>query len=234
MNFLHVSALVQQFKEGDRSAFGGLYLLLYGKQYISVCRMLGDRYAAEDVTQDVFLKTFCSLKSLKDPQTFMKWLGKITRNCTLDCLQKQNRTPESLEGLRQSGRLAEAEDLISDVEEEALEDLKRQTVRQALELLPDRVKSVVLLKYYGRYQDAEISGIMGIPLATVRSRLARSKQILYGTLYPLLFFETVSGQTSSSKAVASKAVSNKAVSNRTVSNRTASGKTVSEKGAEKQ
>lgn len=87
--------LVVQCLSGDRSAFDKL-VRRYQKAAFGVAyRLLGERHDAEDVTQQAFIKAWCSLKTLQSPQAFGGWLMRIVGNLSLNARRSRGRRSDT-------------------------------------------------------------------------------------------------------------------------------------------
>jgi RNA polymerase sigma factor (sigma-70 family) len=82
---------VRKALAGDQSAFAALYDRYFNRVYDFLARMLRDRAAAEDVTQETFIQAMTALKSLKKPEGFKSWLFTIARNQALNRLEREKR-----------------------------------------------------------------------------------------------------------------------------------------------
>lgn len=128
-------------------------------------RLTGCRAAAEDVTQEVFLRVFKSIGQLRDRLAEKAWLMTITRNefsrwCKLTLANRGNSVHEE----------------VASCAENALDELERgDWVQAALRQLPEEFRAVVLMYYFEQLSYAEISQRLAIPLGTVMSRLSRAK-----------------------------------------------------------
>ena len=131
-------------------------------------RLTGCRSAAEDVTQEVFLRAFKAIEQLRDPLAERGWLLTIARNefarwCRLATNQRTTST----------------EDDVADHVEAGESDLERRDwIQSALEQLPPEFRSVVLMFYFEQLSYTEIAESLAIPIGTVMSRLSRAKSQL--------------------------------------------------------
>jgi len=148
-----------------------------GRVYRLAYRLTGNRYDAEDLTHDVFVRVFRSLADYK-PVTFEGWLHRITTNLFLDRVRRARRIrfdalPDDSERL--AGRERTPEQLYED---SRLDD----DVQAALDgLPPDFRAAVVLCDIEGLSYD-EIAATLGIKLGTVRSRIHRGRSQLRNAL----------------------------------------------------
>jgi RNA polymerase sigma-70 factor, ECF subfamily len=128
-------------------------------------RLSGCRPAAEDITQEVFLRAFKSIEQLRDPLAERGWLLTITRNefarwCRLTASQRATSTHEDFAVQMEGGE--------SDLE-------RRDWIQAALEQLPPEFRCVVLMFYFEQLSYTEIAEALAIPIGTVMSRLSRAK-----------------------------------------------------------
>ena len=155
-------ALMERVKQRNPQAFEALYdahqRLVYGVAF----RMLGDRQAAEDVAQTVFLKVW-NAPELFRGGNLSAWLVRVTRNRALDVLRSRashadTELPESLP------------------EEESIEDvafarIDAERVRAALAGLPQEQREPIELGFFGGITHEEIARRSGTPLGTIKTRI---------------------------------------------------------------
>ncbi len=84
-------ALVQQAKGGDEEAFAQLFVDYHPPVFNYVYHMLGDRQAAEDITQDAFIRAHARIGQLGPPWDFKSWVFRIASNLTVDHLRRERR-----------------------------------------------------------------------------------------------------------------------------------------------
>lgn len=82
---------VRKALAGDQAAFAALYDRYFNRVYDFLARMLRDRAAAEDVTQETFIQAMTALPGLKKPEGFKSWLFTIARNQALNRLEREKR-----------------------------------------------------------------------------------------------------------------------------------------------
>jgi len=135
-------------------------------------RLAGSAVDAEDLTQQVFLIAQQKLDQVRDAQCVRSWLYTVLRNCFL----KSRRQPSPLPA-------ASIELDINAIPDEVLErDVDSERLQAAIDSLEDDFKLVVLLFYFEYRSYREIAGILGVPIGTVMSRLARAKARLRAAL----------------------------------------------------
>ena len=149
----------------NEAAFAALFdehkNVVYGMAYV----MLGNRDDAEDVLQHVFLAVYKSLSSF-DPSrgTLRAWLRRITVN---QCLNRRRRRRLFALSLDEVSPASVAKHLPTSEAQMAEEDV----VRRALNGLSEKLRAVIVLRYYLDLSYAEIAGTLHIPVGTVKSRL---------------------------------------------------------------
>ena len=141
-------------------------------------RLTGNRYDAEDLTQEVFVRVFRSLSSYT-PGTFEGWLHRITTNLFLDQVRRKQRIRFDALADNAGDRLAGADPGPERAFEHANLDVD---IQQALgRLSPDFRAAVVLCDIEGLSYE-EIAATLDIKLGTVRSRIHRARAQLRQTL----------------------------------------------------
>jgi len=156
--------------DGDPAALGMLFEWFRPRLLAHALRICGNTPAAQDAVQDSFLAALTHIHLLRQPDRFYPWLRRILLNNCYQSLRKQrvNQLEEKLERsdllIRQS---IEAHfDTISD----------QQRLYTAVQSLSEELRSCVLLRYFSRFNSyVEIACVLGIPVGTVRSRLAAAR-----------------------------------------------------------
>ena len=171
--------LIQRTLEGDQAAFTTLVNKYQKSVHALVWRKIGNFHTAEELTQDVFLKVYKNLSTLKRRDHFPGWLYVIaTRRCIAWLRQKQLPT-KSLDAMS----TAELEEICyaryeADSGEAAAVKHRRELVKRLLQKLPESERTVVTLYYLAEMTGEEISLFLGVSHNTVRSRLHRARQRL--------------------------------------------------------
>ena len=171
--------LIQQVLDGDQAAFTALVNKYQKSVHALVWRKIDDFHIAEELTQDVFLKAYKRLSTLKRPEHFPGWLYVIaTRHC-FSWLRKKQVPTRSLDAMS----MEELEEVCyaqyeADRGETAAIEQRRELVKRLLQKLPESERTVVTLYYLAEMSGAEISQFLGVSPNTVRSRLHRARQRL--------------------------------------------------------
>ena len=172
-------ALIQRTLDGDEAAFTMLVQKYQKWVHTLVWRKIGDFHTAEELTQDIFLKVYKKLSTLKPPDRFPGWLYVITTRHCITWLRKQRVSTTSLEAMPTS----ELEALCyaryeAARSEEATVEHQRELVKRLLQKLPESERTVVTLYYLGEMTSEEVSAFLGVSPNTVRSRLRRARKRL--------------------------------------------------------
>lgn len=167
--------LMRQFQRGERDAFERLVLRHQIGVFNFFMRLLRDRQAAEDQTQEVFFRLYLHAGGYEESAKFTTYLYRIARNCWIDYLRKSRRRglvrsldKENPEGVNLYDSLPANTDRPPDRLE--AED-KGRIVNEALESLPEEQKVVFILSEVQGMKYADISEALGIPVGTVKSRM---------------------------------------------------------------
>ncbi|MYA98409.1 sigma-70 family RNA polymerase sigma factor [Candidatus Poribacteria bacterium] len=171
--------LVQRTLAGDQSAFSTLVRRYQKPVHALVWRKIGDFHIAEEITQDIFLKVYKKLQTLKNPNRFAGWLYVIAaRRCYAWC--KKKRIPmKSLDAMstEELEELACAQYQVEQ-QKEFVSEGKREVVKRLLQKLPESERTVVTLHYLGDMTCEDISKFLGVSPNTVKSRLHRARKRL--------------------------------------------------------
>jgi RNA polymerase sigma-70 factor, ECF subfamily len=169
--------LVDLLREQPAAGIAALYDR-YGRLIFSMAlRIVGDRGAAEEITQDVFLRSWRSLDRYRPSQgSLITWLLSIAHNRAIDELRSRR------------GKNARREVSDEDLQLTTLVDpgfdeaLLRGEVRQALGELPPAQREVIELVFWGGLTRREIADRLDLPLGTVHTRLRLGMDKLRGGL----------------------------------------------------
>lgn len=154
--------------------FEKLYKDNYQAVYYTALQLMGEKYAAEDITQEVFITAFTKYESLKEISSFQAWVKRIAANRCIDELRKER--PISTEDIETeyAGEAEPEENFLQ--EEYVLNEEKRKTVINIMKsVLSDKQFATVFLYYYDELSMAEIAKLLDIPEGTVLSRLSTSR-----------------------------------------------------------
>lgn len=166
--------IVDKAKQGDLPAYGTLVERYERAVFATVFSIVGDRHAAEDVTQDVFILGFQKLKLLRDPTRFPHWLLKVARREAVRAAKRQRRR-------RVLPITGTADPPDADSNSRLLEEDKEHLLRH-VQRLPMHERLTILLRFFDGHSVREISEMTGRPVGTVTKRLSRAIERLRRSL----------------------------------------------------
>jgi RNA polymerase sigma-70 factor, ECF subfamily len=132
-------------------------------------RITGNREAAEEVAQDVFLELHRSLNTVRSEEHALFWLRKVATHRAIDAARRGARIPETV---------AEVEDLADERGSGKNDPLLAQRLQLLVAGLPENMRAVIVLRYQEDLMPEEISQTLGMPVATVKSNLQRGLEML--------------------------------------------------------
>jgi RNA polymerase sigma-70 factor (ECF subfamily) len=153
--------LIAQATAGSRGAGDELFARHWLGAWRLALSVTGSATSADDVAQDAFERAFRGLPNFNGRSSFRTWLSRIVLNQSFEVARRQ-RSVERLE-------------LATTPPEWSDDDVVRNRVLfDAVLALPLERRTPIVLRYWARYTPPEIAEILGIPLGTVHSRLARA------------------------------------------------------------
>ena len=134
-----IEGLIAEAAGGNFEAFGELYGIYVDRIYRYVFYQVNDKMAAQDITQEVFVKAWKAIKSLRGKgKTFQSWLYRIAHNHLVDYLRNANR----------STSLDEANlNVVGDPRQEIGTELEKRELLEMISCLPENQKQVIILKF---------------------------------------------------------------------------------------
>jgi RNA polymerase sigma-70 factor (ECF subfamily) len=173
--------LIEAAQHGDLDAFNRLILGYQDLVYNLAYRILGDPQAADDAAQEAFISAFKGLRRYRGG-SFRAWILRIVTNACYDELRRRKRRPAiGLEDLNPFDDPEEADSAGvlagegGEPETEALQAELARALEECLRGLPDEFRLVAVLVDVQGHDYQEASQVMGTPLGTVKSRLARAR-----------------------------------------------------------
>jgi len=166
--------LVRSALAGHAGAFDRL-VERHAARVFRIVRAQVEESVAEDLVQDTFLRAFVALPKFEFGARFSTWLFRIMLNETGQYLRKKARRHELDARARQRA-------VPSEVSRDAAE--ARELVWRALGDLPEEYRTALLLREWGQLSYAEIAQVLGCPVGTVDSRIARARRMLAERLGP--------------------------------------------------
>jgi RNA polymerase sigma-70 factor, ECF subfamily len=170
-------ALIERCLQGDQQAWEQIVRQYWRRVFNVAYKFVGRHDEAEDLTQDVFLKVFRSLGTFDRRANFQTWLVSVSRNLCIDHYRSVRKERETID------RDVNADDLApASVEVSAHVALERQDLaeelRRALELLPEALRTAVVMRDIQELSYQEIADRLQLPEGTVKSRINRGRHEL--------------------------------------------------------
>jgi RNA polymerase sigma-70 factor (ECF subfamily) len=160
--------LISLVEAADAEAFATLYDRHSRAAFSLAYRMMGERQASEDLTQDAFLKVWRGASSYRAERGSVRtWILSIVHNRGIDQIRSQasrRRTQEKIEASAPRSQPSEAF-------AETLRNSQREQVREALNTLPPEQLKILELAYFSGYTHLQISELVDVPLGTVKGRM---------------------------------------------------------------
>ncbi len=170
--------LVRSAQRGDRPAFARLVDDYYERLYRWLYHLTHDRHAAEDLTQETFLKAFAGLAKFRPGSNFRAWLFRIGHNNFINqrrgARRQRENLPENLPGPAAGPA------------EQAVHSEERELLAREVRRLPPDVRAAFLLRVEEGLSFRQIANILGLTEETARWRVFKARQRLLGALAPPL------------------------------------------------
>ena len=164
--------LVHAFVGGDAAALETLVLRHKDKLYTSIFFLVKDKYLAEDIFQDVFIRIIDTLRSGRytDEGKFLPWAMRIAHNLCVDHFRKVKRTP-----VIKTGDDQDIFEVLNFTEESAEDSMIRKQshsrVRSMLDSLPADQREVIILRHFGDMSFKEIAAVTNCSINTALGRM---------------------------------------------------------------
>ncbi len=181
--------LVQRVQSGDKKSFDVLVLKYQHKVINLIMRYVHDYDTSQDVAQEAFIKAYRGLKNFRGDSAFYTWLYRIAINTAKNHLVSQGRRAPTSDI---DAEEAEQYDGVSALKEygtpehELLKDEMQAVVTDAIESLPEDLRTAIVLRELEGMSYEEIAVTMDCPIGTVRSRIFRAREAIDKVLQPLL------------------------------------------------
>lgn len=164
--------LVIQFQDGNMTAFEALTERYQDKLYSSILFLVKDKYLAEDMFQETFIRIIDTLRNKRynEEGKFLPWALRIAHNLCVDHFRKVKRTPSILTGDNQ-----DIFEVINVVEETAEQRMMRRqthdTMYSMLDRLPEEQREVIVLRHFGDMSFKDIARLTNCSINTALGRM---------------------------------------------------------------
>jgi RNA polymerase sigma-70 factor (ECF subfamily) len=174
--------LVDRISSGDSRAFQDLVEGYKKKVYYIAYDITGDHNDAEDISQEVFLKVFRSLKTFRRNAKLSSWLYQISVNASIDLLRKKSSKPEklmdNLERVDIRENLPGSSAHAQNPERSAENIMIQHRISQALQKISPKERSVFVMRHYNEFKIREIAEILNVSSGTVKALFYRATRKL--------------------------------------------------------
>lgn len=166
------SQLIALYRNGDEEAFTTLLNRHKNRVYTTIYLIVKDRYVAEDLLQDSFIKAVKTIQSgrYNEEGKFLPWMLRIAHNLAIDYFRKDKRYPVIVmeDGSKVFNTLEFAED---PVENKQIKAETHQMLRQLIQELPEAQKEVLIMRHYMQMSFQEIADSTGVSINTALGRM---------------------------------------------------------------
>jgi RNA polymerase sigma-70 factor (ECF subfamily) len=174
--------VVEAVLSGDADAYRILVDRYQQRVYRSLCWMCGSSADAEELTQETFVRAYYALASHKTEYKSSTWLLQIARNQCINFMKRRDREmPYEADRPPASGTFVNCSAPAQPVEQaERVEHARRLWL--AVAKLPPDFRDIVVMRHVSEMSYTEICDVTGLPMGTVKSRLARARRRLLEAL----------------------------------------------------
>jgi RNA polymerase sigma-70 factor (ECF subfamily) len=172
LNNLSEQELIQLYLKGNTNALSCLISRYKDKIYTSIYLLVKDKYLAEDIFQEVFIRIIDSLKGkgYSNEGKFLPWALRISHNLCVDHFRKVKRTPKIT--------TSDDRDIFEvlnfsepNAENRLIQSQRHEKVRKMIDLLPEDQREVIILRHYGDLSFKEIASITKCSTNTALGRM---------------------------------------------------------------
>jgi RNA polymerase sigma factor (sigma-70 family) len=169
---LNDNQIVQMYINGDANALTTLVTRYKDKIFTSIYLLVKDKYLAEDIFQDVFIRIIDTLKGGRytDEGKFLPWAMRIAHNLCVDHFRKVKRNPTI--------KTSDDRDIFdvinfseNGVDDRMMNEQTSDKVRRMIDLLPEDQREVIILRHYADLSFKEISQLTGCSINTALGRM---------------------------------------------------------------
>jgi RNA polymerase sigma-70 factor (ECF subfamily) len=172
INNLTDQQLIHLYLEGDSEALSGLIERYKDKIYTSIYLLVKDRYLAEDIFQDAFIKVIDTINGGRytDEGKFLPWVMRIAHNLCVDHFRKVKRSP--------SIKTSDDHDIFevlnfseAGADEKMIQGQSHDRVRKMLDMLPEDQKEVIVMRHFADLSFKEIAKLTDCSINTALGRM---------------------------------------------------------------
>jgi len=182
--------LVERARQGDKRAFELLVEKYHRRLLRLLSRMVRNKEEMEDIAQETFIKAYRALPQFRGDAAFYTWLYRIGVNTAKNYLASRSKALPTVsdqygsEDDESGERFAVVDN--NTPESELLSKQVAYAVNEAIEALPEELRTAITLREIEGLSYEEIAEAMGCPIGTVRSRIFRAREAVAAKLRPIL------------------------------------------------
>jgi RNA polymerase sigma factor (sigma-70 family) len=172
---------IVQALQGNQAAFKKLLKKYHDQISNVIFRIIHQREPVEDLTQEVFIKAFASLKSFNDEFAFSTWLYKIATNSSIDYIRKKRLSTFSIDkpvALEDSDYTFELPDSTYEPDKHIIQRQRTHLLEEAITRLPEKYRRVITLRHVDELDYSEIAKLLKLPIGTVKAHIFRARELL--------------------------------------------------------
>jgi RNA polymerase sigma factor (sigma-70 family) len=173
--------LVIRAKDGDQKAYAELMQRYKDSIYFMALKMVNNKDDAMDLTVETFGKAFENIEKYKPDFAFSTWLFRIATNNCIDFIRKKRLNVVSLQSLSEEDKDEKQLQIASDTlnpEQTSIKKQESEKLKSIVDQLPQRYRTLIILRYYDEQSYEEIAQQLDLPLGTVKAQLFRARDLM--------------------------------------------------------
>jgi RNA polymerase sigma factor (sigma-70 family) len=175
------SRLIHEALKGNQFAYKQLMKKYRDPIYNLIFRIIHDKEQVLDLTQEVFVKAFSSLKNFNEEYAFSTWLYKIATNSSIDYIRKRKLDTFSIDkpiAMDDSDYHFELPDTTYQPDKSIIQKQRASIIEEAVQQLPEKYRRVIIMRHTEERDYAEIAKILKLPIGTVKAHIFRARELL--------------------------------------------------------
>jgi RNA polymerase sigma-70 factor (ECF subfamily) len=172
------TGLLQRYAAGEEGAFQELVGEYKDSVYAFLSTFLSRSDLVDDVFQETFIQLYVSRNTFDLSRPLRPWLFTIAANKAKDALRRRQRIDATTLGSMFDSEEQSIDDVLNTLDsdthlphDDLIKDETAGAVKQVIARMPPKLRKILILAYFQKFSYAEIAGILGIPVGTVKSRL---------------------------------------------------------------
>lgn len=173
--------LVIRAKDGDQKAYAELMQRYKDSIYFMALKMVNNKDDAMDLTVETFGKAFENIEKYKPDFAFSTWLFRIATNNCIDFIRKKRLNVVSLQSISEEDKEEKQLQIASDSlnpEQTSIKKQESEKLKSIVDQLPQRYRTLIILRYYDEQSYEEIAQQLDLPLGTVKAQLFRARDLM--------------------------------------------------------